>query len=154
MRGRLLYGALAIVIMVAVAACDETLSDVTGPTPNLEPTFSSIQTRYLQQRRLVRPARLHPVSQRVGGRFNGLDLRSTRRRTRTWSDGASRGNPGAMRVIPGDPENSYLIHKLEGRPASSGRGCRSRPALPDRRADPGHQALDRARRAQRLGANT
>ena len=33
---------------------------------------------------------------------------------------ASRGKAGAIRVIPGDPENSYLIHKLEGRPASSG----------------------------------
>ena len=28
---------------------------------------------------------------------------------------SSRGNPGAVRVIAGDPENSYLIHKLEGR---------------------------------------
>ena len=46
MRGRLLYGALAIAIMVVVAACDETLSDLTGPTPNLEPTFSSIQSEH------------------------------------------------------------------------------------------------------------
>jgi hypothetical protein len=28
---------------------------------------------------------------------------------------ASTGKPGAVRVIPGDPENSYIIHKLEGR---------------------------------------
>jgi hypothetical protein len=27
----------------------------------------------------------------------------------------SANKPGAIRVIPGDPENSYLIHKLEGR---------------------------------------
>ena len=26
----------------------------------------------------------------------------------------SRGKPGAIRVIPGDPDNSYLIHKLDG----------------------------------------
>jgi hypothetical protein len=26
-----------------------------------------------------------------------------------------------MRVKPGDPENSYLIHKMEGRPGISGR---------------------------------
>jgi hypothetical protein len=26
----------------------------------------------------------------------------------------SRGKPGAIRVIPGDPDNSYLVHKLEG----------------------------------------
>jgi hypothetical protein len=28
---------------------------------------------------------------------------------------ASTGKPGAVRVIPGDPENSYIVHKLEGR---------------------------------------
>ena len=28
---------------------------------------------------------------------------------------ASVGKPGAVRVIPGDAENSYLVHKLEGR---------------------------------------
>ena len=28
---------------------------------------------------------------------------------------ASRNKPGAIRVIPGDPDASYLIHKLEGR---------------------------------------
>jgi hypothetical protein len=27
---------------------------------------------------------------------------------------ASNGKPGAVRVIPGDPENSYLVQKLEG----------------------------------------
>ena len=28
---------------------------------------------------------------------------------------ASRQKPGLMRVAPGSPDNSYLIHKLEGR---------------------------------------
>jgi hypothetical protein len=28
---------------------------------------------------------------------------------------AATGKPGAIRVIPGDPENSYIIHKIEGR---------------------------------------
>ncbi|PYR76905.1 MAG: hypothetical protein DMF87_17110 [Acidobacteria bacterium] len=27
---------------------------------------------------------------------------------------ASTGKPGAVRVIPGDPDNSYIIHKLQG----------------------------------------
>jgi mono/diheme cytochrome c family protein len=30
------------------------------------------------------------------------------------------GKPGAVRVIPGDPNGSYLIHKLEGRSDISG----------------------------------
>jgi hypothetical protein len=33
----------------------------------------------------------------------------------------SRGKAGAMRVVPGDPENSYLVHKLEGRGGIVGR---------------------------------
>jgi len=24
--------------------------------------------------------------------------------------------PGAIRIIPGDPDNSYLVHKVEGLP--------------------------------------
>jgi hypothetical protein len=33
---------------------------------------------------------------------------------------ASRGKPGAIRVIPNDPDNSYLVHKLEGAPDIAG----------------------------------
>jgi hypothetical protein len=33
---------------------------------------------------------------------------------------ASSGKPGATRVIPGDPDNSYLIKKLEGAPDING----------------------------------
>ena len=33
--------------------------------------------------------------------------------------------PGAIRVIPGDPAASYLIHKLEGRAVSLASGCRA-----------------------------
>ena len=28
---------------------------------------------------------------------------------------AGRQKPGAIRVIPSDPENSYIVHKVEGR---------------------------------------
>jgi hypothetical protein len=33
---------------------------------------------------------------------------------------ASRLKAGAVRVIPSDPENSYIIHKLEGRSTIAG----------------------------------
>jgi hypothetical protein len=33
---------------------------------------------------------------------------------------ASVERPGLQRVTPGDPDNSYLIHKLEGRPGIVG----------------------------------
>jgi hypothetical protein len=35
---------MVMVAGLACASCDESLSSITGPTPNLEPTFSSIQT--------------------------------------------------------------------------------------------------------------
>ena len=44
MRVRLLGLGLAAVVFATTAACDEDLSTLAGPTPNLTPTFSSIQT--------------------------------------------------------------------------------------------------------------
>ena len=114
MRQRLLCGALAIVIMVVVAACDENLSDVTGPTPNLEPTFSSIQRDIFDSGDSSGRLACIQCHNAVGSLFNGLDLRSTVSYANLVGR-PSRGNPSATRVIPGDPENSYLVRKLEGR---------------------------------------
>jgi hypothetical protein len=33
----------AAILAASIAACDENLSKFAGPTPNLEPTFASIQ---------------------------------------------------------------------------------------------------------------
>ena len=43
MRIHMLAAGLLLVLGVASTACDEKLEDLTGPTPNLEPTLSSIQ---------------------------------------------------------------------------------------------------------------
>jgi hypothetical protein len=103
------------ILAVTASACDEKLSEFTGPTPNLTPTFSSIQRDIFgaadsagrvactgchnaQNARFV--ANLNLAD---GSAYNQLvNVRST-------------GKPTATRVIPGDPENSYLIHKVEGR---------------------------------------
>ena len=99
MRGRLLYGALAIVIMVAVAACDEKLSDLTGPTENLEPTFSSIQNEIFSNGDSSGRVACTQCHNLVGGRFNGLDL-SPAVSYGNLVGVASRGKVGAVRVIP------------------------------------------------------
>jgi hypothetical protein len=45
---------------------------------------------------------------------------------------SSRLKPGAVLVVPGDPENSYLVHKLEGRADIAGlRMPRIGPPLTD-----------------------
>jgi hypothetical protein len=43
MRSRFLGLGLAAAVFAGTVACDEDLSSLTGPTPNLTPTFSSIQ---------------------------------------------------------------------------------------------------------------
>jgi hypothetical protein len=99
--------------------CDEALSDLTGPTPNLEPTFSSIQQEIFSSGDSSgRPACTN-CHNAVGSRFNGLDL-SPAVSYSNLVNVASRAKAGAVRVIPGDPENSYLIHKLEGRSTIAG----------------------------------
>jgi hypothetical protein len=119
MRRRLLHCALVTVSTLGIFGCDESLSDLTGPTPNLEPTFTSIQQNIFSSADSSgRPACTN-CHNAVGSRFNGLDL-SPAVSYSNLVNVASRAKAGAVRVIPGDPENSYLIHKLEGRSTIAG----------------------------------
>jgi hypothetical protein len=118
MRRRTLLAAL--LLAVAAYACDENLNEVTGPTPDLQPTFASVQQQIFN-------------TQDASGRQNcivchtdqgrtpasGLNLREGASYTALVGAG-SRGKPGATLVIPGDPENSYLVQKLEGAPGIVG----------------------------------
>lgn len=107
------------------AACDEKLSTLAGPTPNLEPTFASIQRDIFE------------ATDSAGGA--GTRAACTQCHTNTGRNpsggmnlnhdvaydqivnAAVRGKPGAVRVVPGDPNNSYLIQKLEGAASIAGR---------------------------------
>ncbi len=106
--GAVLIGALC------VSACDEKLSDVTGPSPNLVPTFDSIQREIFQATDSAgRPACSNCHTGRipiVSINFTpGVDSYAL------LVNVPSRGRPDLMLVAPGDPDRSYLIHKLEGR---------------------------------------
>lgn len=114
MRRRLLVAVIAA--LPALGACDEKLRDLTGPTPDLQPTFTSIQRDIFQSTDLAgrtacvschtnigRPSPAAGMNLIEGVAYGSL------------VNVPSSGKPGAIRVIPGDPENSYLIHKLEGR---------------------------------------
>jgi len=109
----------AIICVFALAAsaagCDEKLSDVAGPTPNLQPTFSSIQREIFSaadSSGRVACTQCH----NPGNRTNAAAL--------SLAEGVAYGElvnvassrkAGATRVVPGQPEASYLIHKIEGR---------------------------------------
>ena len=116
---RYLVGAALLALSIGSAACDESLTDITGPTPNLVPTFSSIQTEIFNNSDSSGRAACTQCHNAIGRLFNGLDLSPAVSYANLVGVG-SRGKPGAIRVIPGDSENSYLIHKLDGRPGIVG----------------------------------
>ena len=153
MRLRSYWHLCVLIPALAGAACDEKLSDLAGPTPNLMPTFSSIQREIFNTQDRERTPRLHPVPRRRRpGGGTGLIL----------TDGVSYGNlvgrasslqPSSTRVIPGDADNSYLVRKLEGsvghhRPPHAAQ----LGTVSDRRADGHHPPLDQRRRGQQLAA--
>ena len=113
-RRRLALSALAMAATLAGAACDERLSDVAGPTPNLVPTFSSIQQEIFNT--TDSSGRLACISchtdngRTPAGGLLLLDGRSYQ----ALVGQASRFKAGAVLVVPGDPDASYVIHKLEG----------------------------------------
>jgi mono/diheme cytochrome c family protein len=105
-----------IVSAIALAGCDESLETVAGPTPNLTPTFSAIQRDIFEAADSSGRPACSSCHNPNGGAFRqvGLDM-STSGSFDSLVGVASRQKPGLMRVAAGDPENSYLIHKLEGR---------------------------------------
>src|SRR5262245_28360670 len=107
--------------LLGLIACDEKLSSLTGPTPNLAPTFSSIQSTIFTSTDSTGRAACTNCHTTAGGRVPpaGMDLGSPNAHAQLVNV-ASNAKAGAIRVIPGDPENSYLIHKLEGRPGIVG----------------------------------
>lgn len=115
LKGSML-GAAAFVLAFVVASCDEKLSDLTGPTPNLEPTFSSIQREIFDTTDASGRLACTNCHTNVGRNPSGsLNLVAGVSYANLISV-ASTAKPGAVRVIPGDPDNSYVVHKLQGSP--------------------------------------
>ncbi len=137
---------LSTMLMVAAfawAGCDESLSDITGPTPNLEPTFSSIQTNIFNMSdssgRLACIGCHTDAGRQPAGGLVLLEGRSYQQLVGR----VSTGKPSATRVIPNDPDNSYMVQKLEGSPGYRRRAHAARKrTVPDRGADARHPPVD------------
>lgn len=110
-------------VCVATAGCDESLQPIAGPSPNLTPTFSSIQRDIFESSDEAGRAACVTCHRPGGIGFFavGLDLTSSASSYNGLVGVSSRQRPGVLRVAPGDPENSYLIHKLDGRQGIGGR---------------------------------
>lgn len=105
---------------VLVSSCDEGLTTLSGPTPGLEPTFSSIQRDVFEA--TDRQGRSACISCHTSTGRNpaaGLNLSHDTAYDHLINI-AARGKPGVMRVTPGSPDASYLVHKLAGTPAIAG----------------------------------
>jgi hypothetical protein len=113
--GRVTLSMAALVLALAVASCDEKLSDLTGPTPNLQPTFTSIQQEIFNTTDASGRLACTNCHSNVGRNPSGGMTLLSGVSYANLVGVASTGKPGAVRVIPGDPENSYIIHKLEGK---------------------------------------
>lgn len=105
---------LACVLALTSAACDESLADVAGPTPGLTPTLSSIQRDIFASQdsagRLACTGCHTNVGRNPAGGLNLVDGASYGQLVGV----ASTARAGAIRVVAGSPENSYLLKKLEG----------------------------------------
>lgn len=102
-------------LVVAGAGCDEKLSDLTGPTPDLKPTFASIQKEIFST--TDSSGRLACTNCHVaGGAANGtgLFLNDPATAYSLLVGRPSRFAAGQTLVVPGDPDNSYIVKKLEG----------------------------------------
>jgi len=96
------------------AACDEKLSELAGPSPNLQPTFTSIQHEIFETTDASGRAACTQCHTDVGRTpSGGLNLRHDLAYA-SLVGVASRGKAGAVRVVPGEPDQSYVLHKLAG----------------------------------------
>ena len=110
----------AVALALSTAGCDEPLSSITGPTPDLKPAFSSIQQNIFEAGDSSgRPACINCHTTARANFVGGLDLTSGAAYA-ALVGAPSRNKPGAIRVVAGDPEASYVIHKLEGRSSIAG----------------------------------
>jgi hypothetical protein len=106
---------IGVCLLIVAVGCDEKLSDVAGPSPGLQPTYSSIsQNIFASTDNAGRTACTQCHTNQ--GRVPAANLNLLPEFGHAQLVGvASVLKPGAIRVVPGDAENSYLIHKLEGR---------------------------------------
>jgi hypothetical protein len=117
-RSRRLF--LAFTLVIGTAACDEKLSTLAGPTPDLEPTFSSIQANIFE---LTDSAgRNSCISCHTNvGRTPAGGLNLTHDAAYDQIVNVTAGQVPSLRyVTPGNVEASYLVHKIEGRPGIVG----------------------------------
>jgi hypothetical protein len=114
--------AIVIVALASVTAagCDQKLSTLAGPTPSLEPTFASVQSQIFESTDVAGRQACVNCHTNVGRNpSGGLNLAHGVAYDQIVNVVSPR-KAGAIRVIPGDPDNSYLVQKIVGAPGIVG----------------------------------
>ncbi|MFN7914318.1 MAG: hypothetical protein U0Q55_03190 [Vicinamibacterales bacterium] len=106
---------LALTLAVGASACDEKLSTLAGPTPDLEPTFSSIQANIFELTDSAGRNSCISCHTNVGRTpAGGLNLLHDVAYDQLVN--VTAGQKADLKyVTPGNPEASYLLHKIDGR---------------------------------------
>ncbi len=114
-------------LAATVVACSNNAPSPSSPSPtagtgggggSTAPTFTQISSEILTPACVV----CHTDNGRSPA--GGMNLTASVAYANLVNVGST-GKPGAIRVVPGDPTNSYLVQKLLGRRGSSGSACRA-----------------------------
>jgi len=112
---------VAITLAIGAAACDEKLSTFAGPTPDLEPTFASIQKNIFETTDAAGRTSCVTCHTNIGrAPAGGLNLLHDVAYDQMVNVNSTQV-PSSKRVNPGNPQESYTVHKVEGRPGIVGR---------------------------------
>ena len=117
-------------LAMSAVACDEKLRDFAGPTPDLQPTFSSIQQNVFNARDSSGRPACTSCHNAANARLTG-NLSLAEGAYQSLVGAASTGKAGAIRVVPGNPDASYLLNKVLGTDIVGDRMPRLGPYLSD-----------------------
>ena len=112
---------LLVAFAIGTAACDQKLSTLAGPTPDLLPTFSSIQKDIFEATDSSGRTTCVTCHTNVGRNpAGGLNLLHDLAYDQLVNVAAGQV-PSLKYVVPGDSVNSYLAAKIDGRAGIVGR---------------------------------
>lgn len=120
-----------MVLAIISIGCDEKLRDVAGPTPDLQPTFTSIQRDIFNARDSSGRPGCISCHNAAGARFTANLSLVEGVSYQSLVGVASTGRPSAIRVVAGNPDASYLLNKVLGTDIVGDRMPRLGPYLTD-----------------------
>jgi hypothetical protein len=102
-------------LALGAVSCDEKLSSIAGPSPDLQPTFSSVQRNIFENTDLAGRTACIACHSNVGRTPSGNLILTHDLAYDQLVNVPSGEKPGVMYVSPGHADESYIVQKLEGR---------------------------------------